>query len=473
MKLIPGVIDRLLIKLRPLMRLSPFDQTTEEGRAQERHRKVLLSALASAAAKVISVSTALISVPLTLNYLGVERYGLWMAISSVIAMLSFADLGMGNGVLSEVAKAHGKDDTNKIRSIISSGFAALIGMGTIVLVIFGIAYPFISWPALFNVKTAEAAAEVGPAVSVFVVIFVLNMPLGIVNRVQAGLQQSFRASVWQCVGSMISLVGILWVIHLKLALPWLVAALAGAPMVALLLNGVHFFLRVRPDLFPRVASVSREIMILIGKTGVLFLVLQISASIAFSSDNFLIARSLSAEDVAGYAIPEKLFSLIAVGLSMLLSPLWPAYGEAIARGDSVWVRNTLKKSIKISAFMAFGLSSVMLLASDFLLSAWVGHQVDIPMKLLVGLAVWKVFEACGGALSVYLNGARVVGVQVVLSLLTAVCSIGVKSFVLPLFGVSAIPWVTSACFVVFSLFPYYVLMTNKLPRLNILPIQAK
>ena len=42
-----------------------------------------LTAISSAVAKVITVVTMLISVRLTLNYLGTERYGLWMTISSV------------------------------------------------------------------------------------------------------------------------------------------------------------------------------------------------------------------------------------------------------------------------------------------------------------------------------------------------------------------------------------------------------
>ncbi len=100
--------------------LHSFDVSTAEGRAKERQRRVALSALASALAKVISVSTALISVPLTLHYLGAERYGMWMTMSSLVAMLGFADLGIGNGLLTSVASAHGRDDRAKIKAYVSS-----------------------------------------------------------------------------------------------------------------------------------------------------------------------------------------------------------------------------------------------------------------------------------------------------------------------------------------------------------------
>ena len=66
----PWEASRVWTQLRSIIRLRPYATATPEGRASERHRRVALSALASALAKIISVSTALISVPLTLHYLG-------------------------------------------------------------------------------------------------------------------------------------------------------------------------------------------------------------------------------------------------------------------------------------------------------------------------------------------------------------------------------------------------------------------
>jgi O-antigen/teichoic acid export membrane protein len=93
-----------------LFRFSPFDISTPEGRSDERYRRTLLSALASLAAKSLSVITALLAVRLTMPYLGPERYGLWMTLGSIFGCLSFADLGLGYSILNVVAEANGKDD---------------------------------------------------------------------------------------------------------------------------------------------------------------------------------------------------------------------------------------------------------------------------------------------------------------------------------------------------------------------------
>lgn len=63
-----------------------------------------------------------ISVPLTLRYLGTERYGLWMTISSVIAVLGFSDLGLNNGLLNGISQANGTNDRELARRYVSSAF---------------------------------------------------------------------------------------------------------------------------------------------------------------------------------------------------------------------------------------------------------------------------------------------------------------------------------------------------------------
>ena len=91
-----------------LLRFRPFDTSTDDGRARERHRHIAWTTVTAATAKAVTALTMLISVPLTLGYLGPERFGMWMAISAVIAMLGFADFGLSNGLLNAVAHASGR-----------------------------------------------------------------------------------------------------------------------------------------------------------------------------------------------------------------------------------------------------------------------------------------------------------------------------------------------------------------------------
>jgi O-antigen/teichoic acid export membrane protein len=453
-------------QIRSFASFSSFDTSTEEGRSNERHRRIFLTAVASALAKVVSMATMLVSIPLTLHYLGTERFGLWMTISSVIAMLGFADLGIGNGLLNAISEAIGKDDHAAIRRYISSAFVILSGITLVILLAFSLIYSFVPWAHFFNVKSPLAMQESGVAVAVFMLCFALNIPAGIVQRTQMGLQMGFVANLWQMVGSVLGLIAVLLVIHFELGLPWLVGAMAGVPVLVASLNGMLFFGRVRFDIRPDWTLVCREAMKKIARTGFLFLVLQIAVSIAFASDNIVISRVLGAEAVTQYAVPEKLFSIIPILLGMILMPLWPAYGEAMARGDGSWIKKIFVRSLKISITVSSVLALALGVFANDILSIWIGHHVSPPFLLLLGMGIWKIFEGWGIAVAVFLNGANIVRLQASLAILMAVIAVILKIVLTESMGVAGVVWATIIAYGIVTFAPLSFVIPKLLKQLE-------
>ena len=142
---------RSILGLLQLFRLRSFDQATVEGRSRERYRRVLLTAASSLTAKGITALTMLVSVPLTVSYLGTERYGLWMTLSSLIALFSFADLGIGNGLVNSLAEAHGRGDRAAAVGVVSSAFVLLVGVAVVLLATFALIHTCTPWALLFRV----------------------------------------------------------------------------------------------------------------------------------------------------------------------------------------------------------------------------------------------------------------------------------------------------------------------------------
>lgn len=443
-----------VLQLKLLFRLRPFDIRSQEGREQERHRRALLTTMASMVAKGIAVTTSLISIPLTLDYLGTERFGIWMTISSIAAMLAFADFGIGNGLLSAISEASGKDDRKAMRSLIASAYFALSGVALSIFMLFLVLYNAVDWPSLLNVKSDGVAQETKLALVTFVGCFVFGIPLSIVQRVQLGLQKGFINYIWQSVGSLAALLAVLTAIRTESSLSGLVLALIGTPLVIAAANTVVFFTVYERDLKPKLRYVSESAIRRLINTGLLFLILQVAVAIAYSSDNIILARLLGPEAVTQYAVPAKMFSVVTMLLSMALLPLWPAYGEALARGDSVWINKTLVRSLKIamtvSGLVAFGL---FLIGPD-LLKNWVGSQIVPSRLLLLGLAVWAVMDAVGNALAMYLNGLHVVRLQVVVASIFALGNLGLKVILVREMGGAGVIWATVISYGVLVLVPY-------------------
>jgi O-antigen/teichoic acid export membrane protein len=427
------------------------DISSEAGRASARHRAIALTSVASAFARCVSIATTLISLPLTLHYLGSERFGMWATLSAFSMLLSFTDLGIGNSVLTAVAQSAGRSEKSELRRVVSSAYVAMSLIAVTMLAVLAIAYPFISWDRLFNVSTPIAKSEAGPAAAAFFVILALTGPLALVGRIQLGLQEGFRSSLWQSAANVAALVALVAATQSQASLPWLVLAIAGTPVFVALINSIDFFMFRRPDIRPRLSVIDGTTMRRLSSDGGLFLVLQGCAAVMFQANPIIIAQVLDAKAVAAFAVPDRLFGVIGAVLAIVLTPLWPAYGDAVARGDFEWAKRTLRRSIILSICTASMFAIILLLAGQSLIHVWVGSSVTVPFALIAGLAVWKVMEAAGNAVAMFLNGVNQLGVQVASAILATAASIVLKVWLTRIVGIAGIPLGMIFAYGIFSL----------------------
>ncbi len=437
-------------------RLLPPIETASaaQERASSRNVRAMVTGATGAIARVVQVGTTVVTIPIVIRYLGNERFGLWMTITSVLAMASFADFGIGNGVLNTVAKAFGRDDMEGVRRAASSGVAVL---GTICIALLTMVYAtfrFIPWADVFRVSSLQARAEAGPALIVFATCFALNIPLDIVQRVQLGLQQGYRYSLWQLSGSALGLIGVVGGVWLHVGLPTLIAALAGGPVLATGLNAIQFFGFARPDLRPSIGLVDRKVIVEIARLGGLFFVLQLAVAVCYSSDNLVLARIMGPLAVAQYAVPCKLFGVVAMVTSFFLSPLWPAYAEALERQDHPWIRQTLSRSMTLAAGVSIALSGCLVAFGNRIIHLWVGNGIAASPLLLAGLGIWAVLMPVSAAVAMFLNGLSVVRFQLAVALLAAPANLAISIYLTLRIGIPGVVFGSIFSQLIIVLVPY-------------------
>jgi O-antigen/teichoic acid export membrane protein len=404
-----------------------LQKPSAEGRARERQRRIAITALLLLAARGIGILTGLISIPLALTYLGNERYGLWMSMSSVLAIMSLLDLGIGSALLNVISEANGRENKGASSRYISSAFAITSVVGLMLAGLFIVIYPHIPWDRVYNVSTDQAASEAGPATIVFVACFLVNLPVGLIQKIQLGYQRGYINALWSGAGSVIALGGLVLAIRQEASLPYIILVMAGAPVLASLGNGIWLALKSSAVRVRRTDINLRECRDLV-HMGAPFFVLQIAYSVAFQADNIIIAQILGASRVTEYAVPMRLFNLAPLILSFLLIPLWPAQREALARGEIAWVKRSVKRSVLIglainvppsAALMAFGQEAVRL---------WTQTDLTVPLDLRLGMGIWAIFNVFSGSLTSILNALGAMRFQVtcaaLMSLANIIVSIG-------------------------------------------------
>jgi O-antigen/teichoic acid export membrane protein len=434
-----GILDRARA-LKNLLSLKPFDTSTAEGRSRERYRRAALTTLSAVVSRGVTIMASLITVRLTVRYLGTERYGLWMTITSVVSMLIFADMGMGNGLVNVISDAHGRDDDEAARRYMSSAFFILLAIAALLLGVFALIHPFVPWPRIFNVSSPVAVRESGPAIFVFVVCFLLNLPLDVVQRLQAGYQEGFATNSWRAVGSLLGLVNLILAMRFGYGLPILILAVVGGQLLGVVGNWIHEFGWTHRRFWPQWSYCDAAAAKKILNLGVWFFVGQASAVFMIPIDNVIITQFMGPEAVTQYSVPMRLFILITTISAMFVAPLWPAYGESLARGDMRWVRSTFYQSLVYNLIVFAPVSLIIAALGRPLVHLWVGKQIQPTYPLLLGMAMWTICAVIAGAINTCLTGINEVKFQAWVSVAMAVVNIVLKILMAKAFGLPGVVW---------------------------------
>jgi O-antigen/teichoic acid export membrane protein len=145
---------------------------------RERYRRAGMTASTSYMAKGLTLLMGFVSVPLTVHYLGAERYGVWLTISSLLLWVALTDFGLsGYALVNVLSEAVGNDDRESARHYAASAFWALVTIALIIGVVFAAAFDFIPWRAVFRVSDATSTQELGSTCALVLTLFVINLPL--------------------------------------------------------------------------------------------------------------------------------------------------------------------------------------------------------------------------------------------------------------------------------------------------------
>ncbi len=446
-------------KVKEMLKLifhGPFETDTEEGRSKERARNIALTAMTAMLAKVIAMITPLITVKITLGYMGEEVYGLWTTVVSFFAVFTFADLGLGSGLQTELSHMTALDDDMLCKKLVSSCYVVLIIVAAALLVVFGILFPFVNWGSFINATSEKAILLSGGVVAAIVVSRILNVPIALIERVQMARQEGYRYSLWSCVGNLFSLTCVIVISKLNLGVLTMVWSSSLITVVVSLVNMLVYFGKQRKELRPSFKFFDKNISKRLMKTGAAFLLLSVFTAISLSIDNFIVAHTNSLVDVTPYSIMYKIATTIGVVSAMFSSPMWAASGEALQRGEILWVKKATKKMMWISLVFSVVASLGMLLLIKPALYILTDGVVKADYFMLIGMCLYQIIVSITSPYFMILNGAGVVKFQIVNYLLFSLISLPLKYWLGQALGSVAIPWVGVIMYFIILTIPTYI-----------------
>jgi O-antigen/teichoic acid export membrane protein len=238
----------------------------------------------------------------------------------------------------------------------------------------------------------------------------VGLPLSLVQRVQAGLQESWRANLWQTAGSLVSLAAVVIAAQNQAGVVWLLLAMSGGPMLVNAINTVIEFWVRKPGLRPSLANYDAAILRSLLRSGAVFVALQVCVLFGSASDSVVIAQLFGAAAVGPYAVLYKLFQTSLI-FGLFTYPLWPALGEALARGDYGWAHRALKRALVVVSAAGMILAVLFLFGAREVVHLWVGDRIVPDWLLVSGFAAWILPSAFGGTITSLFNNSQFLRVQ--------------------------------------------------------------
>lgn len=380
---------------------------TEIGAA--RTTRARRASFANVALQAVQVATGLVSVPLTFQYLGPERFGLWMTLSTALAFIAFADFGIGIGMQDRMVKALAADDRNAARSYF---FSTMTFVAILVLLMVGLAsfaVPSLEVADAFTIKSPEARSEVAATTFMVVVVFGIGLLAGLVQRVFSAFQEAYLAAFILLAARILSLILLVASIRFEAGLPLLVFIIGGLPPAVLVLAGILLLGARHRWMLPRRSSVSELIelrrLVSVFKIGVLGLGAAVAIYVVNNSSLVIMSAKYGAAEVSDYAILVKMLSIPTMFVIYILQPLWPAIADANARRDYRWIQSAYSKAARVSVAFVVATALGVLLCGRQLVELWVGREDVVPSFALMLVSVGFFVVGCWNTLlTTLLNG---------------------------------------------------------------------
>ena len=366
--------------------------------------------------KGCSIIISLMLVPMTLGYVSSELYGIWLTLSSIMLWLNFFDVGFTLGLKNKLAEAIALGDWNRGKSLVSTTYFMMTVIFVPLCLLLELFVPHIDWASFLNVNSIYND-EIIRTLYVLAGCFCLQMIVNVLTAVVSAYQKTALSSAFPVIGNFLSLIAIF--LLTKFCPPSLVVlaiAISVMPIVVLFIASIFLFSKKFKAVCPSIKSIDRVYIKDLFGLGAKFFLIQIQVVILYQCTNILISNVSGPDEVTSYNIAYKYLGIAMMVYSIILTPLWPAFTDAYAKKDFMWMKAIYKKMSKVFMLSAL-IMVIMVLCSSIVYQLWIGDKANIPLIMTICVAIYMIIHSWDSLQVQLINGIGAIKLQTYVTLI--------------------------------------------------------
>ena len=339
--------------------------------------------------KFFSLGISFVSVPIILNFVSYEKYGIYLALTSSFALINILDIGLGDGLRNKFAEAKSIGDIDLARTYISTTYTINLFLSVLIISMYFIFENYIDWTDILRISAIKSD-EIKLIARILIITTALQFSLQAFLNILKGDQKYISYSI---IGLILNLLSILTIFTLiffgfKGSLYYLTLAFFAVPNIFLLIINLSYFFKFYRQVSPSLKFIKRNVVKTLSFLSFKFFIINIMSVIALQSINIIVIRNFEPSAVVDFNLLFKYYFLLISIAFILFNPIWSTFTESIEKGDVKWTNKLLKKCLKSSVILTL-LVPIMILIADPFISIWSGTSFNSSLvtNLLFGLWV--------------------------------------------------------------------------------------
>ncbi len=397
--------------------------------------------------KIGSVILSFLTISLTIHYINPSRYGIWVTLSSIIIWMTFFDIGLAHGFRNRFAEAKAKGMNNLAQSYVSTTYAILCILFSILFIISSLINSQINWSDILNTDNA-LDEELRHVFFILISFFCLQMVLNVVSTLSMANQQPAFALTIITFGQLLSLIAIYILTKTTSAnLSYLAFVSSGFPCFVLLIASLWVYQTKYKEYAPSWKTVNFKLTKRILSLGNKFFIIQLSTLFMFQFTNIILSRIRGPESVTEYNIAYKYFNVLFITTTLILIPFWSAFTDAYTKKDFTWMKNAYNRLSHLW-YISIPVCILMVIISPWIYKIWLQEAVSIAYPLSASMAIYTLIMSRANLYAYLIYGIGKIRLLMYINIFFALILIPLMLFFCRRYGsvgiviVSTIPYAT-------------------------------